>query len=402
MGNNTVSPTGNQNASGICKSLQILSSELFAADAKLLAGLLDKMKPLRRESRVVGTIVVCALVAVCVASCAPQRCGAKLKRDEAPAAGPSDNGRVDGKLPLCLIDDVALPGNASRFDYQDIDVDNGHLVIAHMGDSNVVIVALADGATLATIDNVPTARGVLAVAAKNRIFASAAASDELVIIDATTFAEINRVPTGAGPDGLAFDPVHNVVAVSAQQAGTVSLIADAGDGDRVDVVVGKDTGNVVFDAGRGSFFVTVTDPDELVEVDPVRHEILARIAVAGCLGAHGLRIHPDGSSALVACEGNATIARVDLDNSAHDVATARSGSGPDVLAIDAAFGWLYVAAESGDLKVFDLGLPGLQEIGSEHPGANAHSVAVDSSTHRVFFPLVRDSTGHPVLRIMQP
>jgi len=93
--------------------------------------------------------------------------------------------------------------------------------------------------------------------------------------------------------------------------------------------------------------------------------------------------------------------RVELDAN-HAVAQGPTGSGPDVMSIDAKLGWLYVAAESGDLTVFDLTRPGVSLIGRDHPGSNAHSVAVDPATHRVFFPLVKGAQGTPVLRIMQP
>jgi hypothetical protein len=72
------------------------------------------------------------------------------------------------------------------------------------------------------------------------------------------------------------------------------------------------------------------------------------------------------------------------------------------MAIDPGLGWLYVAAESGDLKVFDIAKPGLVAIDSEHPGDASHSVAVDPRTHHVYFPLVSGAKGRPVLRIMKP
>jgi hypothetical protein len=73
-----------------------------------------------------------------------------------------------------------------------------------------------------------------------------------------------------------------------------------------------------------------------------------------------------------------------------------------VLSIDPGFGWLYVAAESGDLAVLDIGKPGLASIDREHPGDHAHSVALEPATHRAFFPLMAGSQGTPVLRIMRP
>jgi hypothetical protein len=73
-----------------------------------------------------------------------------------------------------------------------------------------------------------------------------------------------------------------------------------------------------------------------------------------------------------------------------------------VLGIDPGLGWLYVAAESGNLTVFDINKAGLVKIDDEHPGDNSHSVAVDPSTHHVFFPLEKGPKGTPALRIMKP
>src|SRR5262249_18376776 len=76
------------------------------------------------------------------------------------------------KFPLQLIADGPLPGNATRFDYQDVDTARGHLVIAHLGDSAVVIVNLADGSVAKRLTNIPVARGVVVAGEANRIFAT--------------------------------------------------------------------------------------------------------------------------------------------------------------------------------------------------------------------------------------
>jgi DNA-binding beta-propeller fold protein YncE len=228
--------------------------------------------------------------------------------------------------------------------------------------------------------------------------------DQLVIIDSTSLRGVSRVATGKAPDGVAWDPVHKVVGVSDQGDGALSLMASSGSGARVQVKLGRATGNVVFDTARAQLWITVESagaPDQLVAIDPVAAAVVTRIDLPGCKAAHGLRLHPDGQSAFVACGGNSIVARVDLGG-AHGVVTAATGAGPDVLAIDPGLRWLYVAAESGDLTVFDIGKAGLVAIGHGHPGDDAHSVAVDPATHRVFFPLMAGPSGRPVLRIMKP
>jgi DNA-binding beta-propeller fold protein YncE len=203
---------------------------------------------------------------------------------------------------------------------------------------------------------------------------------------------------------VTWDPVHSIVGVSDQRDGAVSLIRDAGTGVRTRVQLGAETGNVVFDPTRATLWITVVQTDgvgEVVEIDPTAATVKRRIALPGCDGAHGLRIHPDGQSAFVACEGNSLLERVELGETQR-IVSAQTGAGPDVLSIDPGLGWIYVAAESGDLTVFDLKRPGLIAIDHERVGPLAHTVAVDPSNHQVFFPLPAGPTGTPILRIMEP
>ncbi len=298
---------------------------------------------------------------------------------------------------LTLDRDVPLPGGATRFDYQEIDAAHAQLVVAHMNDNAVLVLSLADGTVKKLLPNIPTPRGV--AVGDNKIFVTSTPG-HLVIIDATTLAEISRVTTGTSPDGDAFDPDDRIVGVSDQGDGALSLIANAGTGTRTAVPLGTETGNVVYDASRKQFWITVVaanPPDQLVEVDPKTAKVTASIPLPGCSGAHGLRLHPDGQSAFIACESNDKLARVDLGGS-HAIEIGDTGSGPDVLSIDPGRGWLYVAAESGDLTVWDIGKPGVSLVGHDHPGASSHTVAADPATHRVFFPL----ESGPVLRIMKP
>jgi len=306
-------------------------------------------------------------------------------------------------LPLTLVADVDLPGRAVRFDYQDLDLANQQLVIAHMNDASVVVVNLSDGRPVRVIPRIPMARGVVVAGEIGRIFVTSA-PDQLVILDSGTLAEVARVQTGRAPDGVSWDPTHRIVGVSDQGDGAMSLLADSGLGARRQLPLGAETGNIRFDAGRGLFWITVvasSPPDRLVAVDPRDGQIAQSIDLPGCSGAHGVMIHPDGKSAFVACEANDVLARVELDG-AHSVSTAATGSGPDVLGIDPGLGWLYVAAESGDLTVFDIARPGVVLVGQDHPADGAHSVAVDPVSHRSFFPLAAGPGGTPVLRIMRP
>ena len=82
--------------------------------------------------------------------------------------------------------------------------------------------------------------------------------------------------------------------------------------------------------------------------------------------------------------------------------SAATGDDPDVLALDRSLRRLYVAAESGDLAVFAERGRRLERLGLAHLAPSAHTVAVDSRTHLVYFPLESGTSGRPELRIMAP
>jgi len=305
--------------------------------------------------------------------------------------------------PLVLVRDTPLPGKAVRFDYQDIDSTKKRLFIAHMNDASVDVVSTVDGSLLKVISPIASPRGVVVAADIKRVFVTSL-PNQLVILDSDSLLVHGRVETGSSPDGVAWDPTHHTVGVSDQGDGALSLIAESGTGARKHVALGNETGNVVFDNTHATFWITVVNgagPDQLVSVAPVGANIVDKIPLPGCSGAHGLRLHPNGKSALIACEKNSMVARVQLDG-AHAVTLAPSGLEPDVLAIDAGLKLLYVASESNDVRVFDLSKPGLVPAGRARPGPASHTVACDAATHQVFFPLAVGPQGTPVLRVMRP
>jgi DNA-binding beta-propeller fold protein YncE len=76
------------------------------------------------------------------------------------------------------------------------------------------------------------------------------------------------------------------------------------------------------------------------------------------------------------------------------------GRGHDVLAFDPGVKTLYVAAESGQVTVFQENEKNLVFKGRINM-PHAHTVSVDPQTHLVYFPL-QNLNGRPVLRIMTP
>lgn len=302
-------------------------------------------------------------------------------------------------LPLKLVADVPLTGNATRLDYESLDPQSGRLYIAHMGDGAVIVFNTRTRRVEATIAGISTVRGVLAVPAARRVFAAAEGSNEVAVISMRSNLVIARMPAG-DVDGLAFDPITKRVFVS-DEAGQRDVVVDATRNRVIGAIpLRGEAGNTVYDADSHHVLVAVQTQNALAEIDPRSMRVIARYPLPGSVHSHGIALDEATDYAFVAGEMNASVVAFNLRTKkvvAHD----RVGNGVDVLAVDPGLGRLYVASESGIVSIFDIGRGRFNKLGEAEVGPNAHVVAVDPKTHFVYFPL-RDVAGKPTLRIMEP
>jgi YVTN family beta-propeller protein len=308
---------------------------------------------------------------------------------------------VQGAAPLpavfTTLAEVTLAGQADRLDYQSLDAKAGLLFIAHLGSSRVHVVDVRTHRVITDIPDVAKVHGVLAVPELKRVYASATQEDRLAVIDETTLKVIARVPTGRYPDGIAYAPKDHEVFTSDEEGGTDTVIDTVTNRRVATVPLGGEAGNTQYDPGTNRILVNVQTLNQLVEIDPRTRRIVARHALSGADHNHGLAIDSPHRLAFVACEGNAKLLVVDLNTwkvlEQHPV-----GEVPDVLAFDLGRHLLFVASESGVVSVFKENGRSLSKLAEGLYAPHAHTVAVDPTTHRVFFPL-QDVGGRPVLRV---
>jgi len=304
------------------------------------------------------------------------------------------------KLPLRQVVDIPLTGTASRLDYQSFDATSGRLYIAHLGADLMTVFDTKTQKVVGDVTDLKHVHGVLAVPELHRVYASATGTNELAVIDDETLKIIARVPAGDYPDGIAFASKEKKLYVSDKRGKTETVI-DAQTNKVITTISLKgEVGNTQYDAVSDRIFVAVHKLNQIVEIDPNTDKIVGRYPLSDCKDSHGLLIDGKNRLAFAACESNAKLAVFDLKQKKF-LSVYQVGNEPDVLAFDTVFERLYVSTESGVLTVFDVKNGNLEKAGSGFFAANAHTVAVDSTTHRVYLPL-ENIDGMPVLRIAMP
>ena len=299
--------------------------------------------------------------------------------------------------PLGRVADIALPGYPTRLDYQSVDERRHLLFIAHLGDSDVVVVDTHRRRVVATVQNVSAVHGVLAVPQLDTVYASATGTNEVVAIDESTFKIEARMPGGVYPDGIAFEPHTRRLFVSDERGRTDTVIDTKTNRQTGTIPLGGEAGNTQYDAASGHIFVNVQTLRQLFEIDPVTMRIIRRIPLSGCAGNHGLLIDAPARRAFIACEDNAAFLWLDM-RTMRVRDSWNVGADPDVLALDRKKQRLYVAAESGVVSVFAASR-NVRRIWQNFLAPAAHTVAVDPVTDAVYFPL-ENISGRPTLRIM--
>ncbi|MHC8382358.1 YncE family protein [Pseudomonas sp. LB3P14] len=303
-------------------------------------------------------------------------------------------------LPLKHVTDIPLPGGATRLDYESYDPERNLLFIAHLGDGEVIAVDMRESRVVGRTANVSSVHGVLVIPELSRVYASATGTNEIVAIDEATLAIVSRIPGGIYPDGMAYVPDLHKLYVSNENGETETVI-DVRTNTRVATIpLGGEVGNTQYDPVSRHIFVNIQTRRQLIEIDPATDQIVARIDLPGARGNHGLLINPRDRLAFITCEGNDKLLVLDM-HTMRVIQEFDTGGTPDVLAFDPVLSTLYVAGEAGIVSMFHVKGAVVTKIGSGSVGPRAHVVAVDTATHRSYFPL-KDIDGHPVLRIMEP
>jgi len=307
--------------------------------------------------------------------------------------------RAPASTGLRLVTELPLPGPANRFDYQSFDPIAHKLYMNHMNAGETLVFSTDSGRITGRITGVPRATGVLAIPSRHMVYISAAGAHEVAGVDDRTLKVVQRIGGIQFPDGIAYDENTGRLFVS-DESGSSDVVIDVATGRKLaTIALGGEAGNTHYDSVSHCVLVAVQTRNQLVAIDPVSEKIVGRYDLPGSEHPHGFTLDEPGRLLFMSCEGNAKLLVLDLTTMSvigtHDV-----GDSPDVLAWDAAWRRLYVASEGGVLSAFWADGTTLRPAG-EYRAPHAHTVGLDSRTHRLYLPL-QDIGGRPLLRVLAP
>jgi len=259
-------------------------------------------------------------------------------------------------------------GGAGRFDYLTVDGATRRLYVAH--GTEVVVIDMTTDAVVGRIAGTPGVHGI-AIAPGGRGFTSNGRENAVGIVDLATLRTIRKVPAGANPDAILYEPKRGEI-YAFNHTGASATVIDAASGEVVTTIpLSGEAEMGRADPGLGRVYVNIEDRDAVDVVDVVTHAVVAHWPVAPASGPTGMavdlanhRLFVGGGKFMVMMD--ATTGRV--------VAHAPICSGTDGTWFDPGTGLAFSPDGPDALRV-------VQTIATAR---GARTMTLDPATHRLY------------------
>jgi len=306
---------------------------------------------------------------------------------------------AQGASTLNKVKEYDLPGPpGKRFDYLTIDTDDGYLISAHLAANQTYVIDLRTDKVLATVTDTPGAEGVEYVAELKKFYTSNAGDNTIGVVDMKQMKVVKKLKTESKPDGSAYAAPFHKLYVS-DERGKAEAIVDVTTDEIVKTLrFDSETGMPQYDPVARKVYVNLQDDNLFAVIDPKTDEVVGKYPVGRCKGNHGMTLDAEHHRAFLSCEGNELMTVFDLDKNQAITFLPMAG-GPDVIKFDRGLKRIYVACSSGTISAFQMDDPDHYRKLEDFPvQKKVHSLAVDSTTHRVYAP-EQEADGKPVARM---
>lgn len=301
---------------------------------------------------------------------------------------------------LKQVTSIDLPGPAGqRFDYLTMDDEDHFLLSAHLGPGILYVIDVRTNQLVKAIPGVPGITGLEYVPGLRKVYTSDWGEEKIGVVDLRSMSVVKRLATAAKPNGSTYAEPFRKVYVSDTLGKAVAIV----DVDKDEIVktltFSSETGMPQYDSVARKVYVNLRSTNEVAEIDPSTDAVVGRYPVEGCQYNHGMVVDSDHHRAFLLCNGTKTLTVFALDTH-RAIAHLPMPAGADVVKFDPGFGRIYVACSSGFISVFQADDADHYRKLEDFPVQKmVHSLAVDTTTHRVYAPEQQEN-GQPVARMI--
>jgi WD40 repeat protein len=253
------------------------------------------------------------------------------------------------RLPLRLVQTIALPHVTGRIDHLAIDLKGQRLFVAALGNDTLEVVDLRAGQRTQTVPHLREPQGVAFVPELNRLFVTNGGDGTVRILDGTSLAAIGQVKFSGDADNLRYDEKRQ------------RLYVGYGDGAlaSVDPAAGERLGETQLQGHPESFqlepsgaraFVNVPDASAVVVIDRHAQRVIATWLLKDARANFPMALAGKTHRLFVGCRKPPKLVVFDTE-SGKSVTTLDTVADADDIFYDAVNRRVYVSGGEGFIQV---------------------------------------------------
>ena len=185
--------------------------------------------------------------------------------------------------PLTLVGMTALPEITGDFDHFAVDLKRNRLFVAAEEHHTLEMFDLKTGKHLQSIGGVKTPHSIAYVPEKDELFIADGDDSACVVLSASDFHQVDRIPLAAGPDAALYDPatkrfyVGNGGRSAKQETSTITIISVDDHKKVADISIdGNNVESMAVDPLHHRLFVNIRDKKEIGVVDLTSNKTVAK------------------------------------------------------------------------------------------------------------------------------
>ncbi|HEY7171652.1 MAG TPA: hypothetical protein VH417_12465 [Vicinamibacterales bacterium] len=270
-------------------------------------------------------------------------------------------------------------GGSGAFDYLAVDSAAHRLYVTH--GTEVVAIDTSANAIVGRIGDTPRVHGI-AIAPHGRGFISNGGENKVSIVDLKTLQTIGKVDTGANPDAILYEPVHDEIYAFNHTGRSATVIA-AARGTVVTTIPLAGTAEFgQADPGLGRVFVNIEDKHAVDVIDTSAHRVIANWPVAPAEEPTGMAIDTVAHRLFVG--GGRFMVMMDA-SSGKVLASAPICAGTDAAAYDPAARLAFFSCGDGHITAVRVDAPArLTVVQTIATAPGARTMTIDLESHRLY------------------
>jgi DNA-binding beta-propeller fold protein YncE len=285
--------------------------------------------------------------------------------------------------PLKILKTIPL-GGEGKWDYLCLDAEARRLYVPRT--NTVQVVDLDNGVLAGTIAKAGKSRvhGVALAPEQNLGFITASKDRCVNVFDLMTLKVTAAVKTRDFPDCIVYDPASKHVFANHHQGGEITVIDPAALHHTVTISVGGRLESPVAD-GAGHLFVCVQDKNEVVQIDSMTNEVLARWPLGTGQAPTALAIDTQRMRLFAGC-GNQQMVILDAKTGTI-LGTTPIGTNVDGVAFEPSLRLAMSANGDGTASVVKETRTGkFETIQTVKTNPGAKTITIDPQTHQFLLP----------------